>query len=135
MPSPRFIKSHLPHSLLPTELWNVKPKMVYVARKTKDVCVSYFYHIRMLHNYTGSLEDFADSFLSDLALYSPYHEHVFDFYKLRKDNNVLFLWYEDMKRDFEAEVRRTINFFGKSFGDEDIEKLCNHLSFKSMRGL
>lgn len=134
MNSPRFIKSHLPHSFLPTELWNVKPKIVYVARKPKDVVVSYFYHFKMLHNYTGTIEDFVDVFLADLALYSPYHKHILDFYKLRNEKNILFLWYEDMKMDFEAEVRRTIEFFGKSFSDEDIQKLCDHLSFKSMRG-
>lgn len=135
MTSPRFIKSHLPQSFLPTELWTVKPKIVYVARKPKDVVVSYFYHTTMLHSYTGSLEDFFDTFISDLALYSPYHEHILQFHKLRNEKNVLFLWYEDMKRDIEAKVRRTITFYGKSYSDEDVRKLCDHLSFKSMRGL
>lgn len=134
MASPRFIKSHLPLLFLPNELWDINPKIVYVTRKVKDVRVSYYYQQKLLSNYTGSLEDFAELFLADLALFSPFHEHVLDFYNLRNQENVLFLRYEDMKTDLEVEVRKTIAFFGKSYSDDDIKKLCNHLSFNTMKG-
>lgn len=135
MPSNRFIKSHLPELLLPDEIWTVKPKMVYIARKVKDVCVSFYYHHVLLQNYSGSLEDFAEAFLNDLTCFAPYHEHILDFYALRNESNILFLRYENMISDLETEVRRTIKFFDKTYSDDEIKELCNHLSFKSMKGI
>lgn len=135
MTSNRFVKCHLPQQLLPDEIWTVKPKIVYIARKVKDVCVSFYYHYKMLQGYTGNLEDFAEAFLNDLICFGPYHQHILDFYALRNESNILFLRYENMISDFETEVRRTIKFFDKSFSDDEIKKLCNHLSFKSMKGI
>ncbi|XP_069942569.1 luciferin sulfotransferase-like isoform X2 [Cherax quadricarinatus] len=43
--APRTIKSHLPKELLPKQIWQVKPKIVYVCRDPRDVCVSYYYCI------------------------------------------------------------------------------------------
>ena len=42
-------------------------QVVYVARNPKDVIVSYFHHHRLfdLHDFTGSLEEFADYFMND----------------------------------------------------------------------
>merc|ERR1711936_561330 len=45
LPSPRFIKTHLPISMLPPDLPN-KAKVIYVGRNVKDICVSGFYHSR-----------------------------------------------------------------------------------------
>ena len=47
-PSPRFVKSHLPFSLLNPRLLDVC-KVVYVARNPKDVCVSFYHHMRLFH--------------------------------------------------------------------------------------
>lgn len=46
LPSQRYIKTHLPFDLLPNEILNGErsPKIVYVARNPKDVCVSYYHH-------------------------------------------------------------------------------------------
>ena len=43
LPSPRFIKSHLPFANLPSSL-SETCKVVYVARNPKDVAVSWYYH-------------------------------------------------------------------------------------------
>ena len=56
-PSPRFVKSHLPFSLLNPRLLDVC-KVVYVARNPKDVCVSFYHHMRLSisQDFVGSLE-------------------------------------------------------------------------------
>lgn len=66
-------------------------------------------------------------------IYAPYNEHVLDFWKIRNQPNVLFLFFEDMKRNMRGVVRKAMKFFDKNFSDEQIEKLCNHLSIESMR--
>merc|ERR550534_2968953 len=45
LPSPRFIKTHHPISMLPPDLLK-KAKVIYVGRNVKDICVSAFYHAR-----------------------------------------------------------------------------------------
>ncbi|XP_058833560.1 luciferin sulfotransferase-like [Topomyia yanbarensis] len=141
MPSPRFIKTHLPVGLLPDQIWTVKPKLVYVYRTTKSVIVSYYHHSVTLSNYKGTLEEFTRSFMRDLQMYSPYHEHVIEYHKISQLDNVLLLNYEDMKKvsvkhsfqDLVSVVKRTCVFFNKSYTDEQIAELCNHLSFESMQ--
>lgn len=63
---PRFIKTHLHYSLLPTAMKSESsPKMVYVARNPKDACISWYHHQRLMDGWGGSLDDFVDCFVSD----------------------------------------------------------------------
>lgn len=130
---PRHIKSHLPVFLLPNKLWTVKPKIIYVARNPKDVAVSFFHHYRHIVGYEGTQEDFTEAFLKDQVIYAPFNDHVLDFWNLRDEPNVLFLFYEDMKTDMPKMIRQTTDFLGKSFSDQAVDKLCHHLSVESMR--
>lgn len=66
-------------------------------------------------------------------LYSPFNDHILDFWKIHDHSNVLFLFFEDMKRNLEQEVKKTIKFFGKNYSQEEVEKLCKHLSFESIK--
>lgn len=65
MPSPRYIKSHLTWDLLPEQMPAVKPKLVYVARNPKDMCVSYYHYCQLVHRLAGGFEEFAELFLQD----------------------------------------------------------------------
>ncbi|XP_070498409.1 sulfotransferase 1C2-like [Chironomus tepperi] len=132
-PRPRYIKSHLPLFLLPDQLWTVKPKIIYVARNPKDTVVSWFHHHTHLHCYNGTKEDLIEAFLTDLMLYSPMNDHVLDFWKIRDQPNILFLFFEDMKRNLDQEVKRAVKFLDKDFSQEEIDKLCKHLSFESVK--
>lgn len=53
----RFIKTHLPFSLMPPSVMNERAKIIYVARNPKDVIVSY-YHLSRLYRTTGYVNDF-----------------------------------------------------------------------------
>lgn len=69
MKSPRFIKTHLPPSLLPYSVMQNMAKLVYIIRNPKDVIVS-FYHLNKLYRtqgYINSFEKFYDYFVKDLS--------------------------------------------------------------------
>lgn len=103
-----------------------------MTRNPKDAAISFYHHFRHLHLYTGSKDDFLSAFVTDQVLYSPINDHVLEFWKLRSEPNILFLFYEDMKRNLEAEVTKTMKFLNKTYTKAEIDKLCQHLSFESM---
>lgn len=132
---PRFIKTHLPYQLLPTQLQDPKSKakMVYVCRNAKDTCVSYYHHCKLLEGYTGDFQDFCELFLAGAVCFGPFWDHLLDFWARRDQPNVLFITYEQLKQDLAGVIGRTAAFFGKEFNDEQVEKLRQHLSFESMK--
>ena len=133
MPSPRFIKSHLPAQLLPRQLWTVKPKIIYTSRNPKDTAISFYHHYRNIKCYKGSFSEYMEAFLANQVIWTPFHEHIVNFWTMRNEENILFITYENMKVDLISVVKKTMHFLGKSFSDDQLEKLCAHLDVNSMR--
>ncbi|XP_058457124.1 luciferin sulfotransferase-like [Malaya genurostris] len=133
LPKPRHIKSHLPVMLLPDQIWTVKPKIIYVSRNTKDAATSFYHHYCNIVGYDGPKEHFYEAFLSDNLIYAPFSEHVLDYWKLRNEDNVLFITYEQMKRNLRQVILTVSSFLEKSYNDQEIDALVGHLSVDSMR--
>jgi len=86
-----------------------------------------------MHLYQGTKEDYIEAFAKNLIPYSPMNDHILDFWKIWDESNILFLFFEDMKRNLDQEVKRAMKFLNKDFSQEEIDKLCQHLSFESIR--
>ncbi|GBP87709.1 Sulfotransferase 4A1, partial [Eumeta japonica] len=101
LPSPRFFKTHLPLSLLASNLLN-KTKMVYVVRDPRDVVVScyYFYKNLRVTQFKKNLREFWDLFRNDLCAYCPYFENIKEYWAQREHPNLLFLSYEEMHKSY-----------------------------------
>ncbi|CAH1390172.1 unnamed protein product [Nezara viridula] len=133
MKSPRFIKSHLPLSLLPKQISVVKPKIIYVYRNPKDAAISFFHHYRFWHQYQGSLQEFLDAFSDDKVMYAPFWDNVLSFWNMRHELNLLFITFEDMKKDLYAVAKRTADFMGVEIKENIKDKFLKHLSFEEMK--
>ncbi|KAF9799423.1 hypothetical protein SFRURICE_003120 [Spodoptera frugiperda] len=122
-PSPRFIKSHLPMSLLPRNPLDTA-KMVYIARDPRDVAVSYYHHTRLfMHTgFKGTFKEFWHLFHGNLKAWEKRH-----------DPNMLFLFYEDLSKDLPAAVQRVADFLGKKLDDKQKATLCDHLSIENFK--
>ncbi|KAL0842288.1 hypothetical protein ABMA28_014426 [Loxostege sticticalis] len=134
LPSPRFIKTHLPLTLLPPSLLDTT-KVVYVARDARDVAVSYFHHYKLMTfmGYYGDFKDYWASFVKGDVEDCPYFEHVKEFWEQRNHPNLLFLFYEDLLKDLPAGVRLVAQFLGKHPSEAQVAALSEYLTFDNFK--
>ncbi|XP_014679385.1 PREDICTED: sulfotransferase 1A1-like, partial [Priapulus caudatus] len=111
LPSPRFIKIHLPYSLLPQTIKDKKCKIVYVSRNPKDNLVSYYFSFP----------------------YGPYWKHNLSYWDVREEANILFIKYEDMKKDPNASIRKIAEYLGKELTEDQVDLIAEATSFKKMK--
>lgn len=65
--------------------------------------------------------------------YGPFWASVLPAWERRNEPNILFITYEQMKRDLKSVINLVAEFLEKTLSDVDIEKLIDHLSFDSMK--
>ncbi|KYM97385.1 PREDICTED: estrogen sulfotransferase-like [Cyphomyrmex costatus] len=131
--SPRFIKSHFPFSMLPGLLDTCK--VVYIARNPKDVVTSW-YHLNtsiLTQGYIGDFPTFLEYFQNNLTPWSPYWDHLKEAWNLRNSPNLLFLFYEEVTYNFPKAIKKVAKFLGKTYTDEEINKVANHLNVENFR--
>ncbi|XP_040295480.1 sulfotransferase family cytosolic 1B member 1-like [Bufo bufo] len=135
LPSPRVVKTHLPVSLFPKSFWEKNCKIIYVARNPKDVVVSFYHFDKMnqLHPEPGTWEEYLEKFIQGNMGFGPWGAHVKEFWALRQERNILYVFYEDMLEDPKREIQKVIKFLGKDLSDDVLEKICLQTSFKAMK--
>ncbi|XP_048220369.1 sulfotransferase 1B1 [Perognathus longimembris pacificus] len=135
MRPPRLVKTHLPIDLLPKSFWENNCKMIYMARNAKDVMVSYYHFDLMnnLHPYPGPWEEYLKKFMTGDVAYGSWFNHVKTWWKKKEEHPILFLFYEDMKKNPKGEIQKVSSFLGKSLSDEIVDKIIYHTSFEVMK--
>ncbi|XP_004844560.1 sulfotransferase 1C2 isoform X2 [Heterocephalus glaber] len=101
MPSPRTLRTHLSTVLLPPSFWEKHCKFLYVARNAKDCMVSY-YHFQRMNNVLpdpGTWEEYFETFVNGKVAWGSWFDHVRGWWDMRDRYQVLFLFYEDIKRE------------------------------------
>ena len=75
-------------------------QVIYVARNPKDVAISFYNFHKFIKtlNFVGDFKTFWNFFKQNLIIWSPYWNHVKEGWDLRHNPNLLFLFYEDMKK-------------------------------------
>ncbi|XP_072020031.1 sulfotransferase 1E1-like [Amphiura filiformis] len=135
MASPRFIKSHLPAKLLPNQIYEKKPKIIYVTRNPKDLVVSYYHFtkyiptIQKYETFGDCLEEFS---VGRVGGGNWFTENLF-WWNKRHDANVLFVKYEDMQKDLRSVVVQVCDFLQKPLSNAIIDQIVEHSSFTNMK--
>lgn len=144
--SPSLFSTHLPFVSLPKSVLDSGCKFVYLCRNPKDSFVSLWHFTNRLKEpkETGenSLDETFDKFCRGVSLYGPFWDHVLGYWKVSLENpeKVLFLKYEDCKKEPKVLLRRLSEFLGCPFSQEEetcgvigeILKLC---SFENLSNL
>ncbi|XP_043942204.1 sulfotransferase 1 family member D1-like isoform X2 [Protopterus annectens] len=135
MPSPRIIKTHFPYQLVPKSFWEQDCKVIYVARNAKDNAVSLYHFNRMtcLQVFSGTWEEHLENFMKGNLSFGSWYDHVRNWWENKDRHRMLYMFYEDMKKDTRKEVMRVMEFLEKELPDEIIDKIVYHTSFEVMK--
>ncbi|CAH0723134.1 unnamed protein product, partial [Brenthis ino] len=134
LPSPRFVKTHLPLSLLPPKLLDTA-KVLYIARDPRDVAVSFHFMHKLFGYFDERVEfkEFWELFKKDLLMHMPIFPHIKESWAVRDHPNMMFLFYEEMQKSLRSVIDKVSAFLGKTYTDEQKNKLAEHLTFENMK--
>ncbi|CAN1161044.1 Cytosolic sulfotransferase 5 [Linum perenne] len=134
----RLFSTHMPYSYLPSSI-KQDCKLVYITRNPKDTLISQWHFFNKIYR---ALEDAAEIFCNGTYTFGPYWDHVLEYWEAsqRSPEKVMFIKYEDLRRDPKPHVRKLASFLGKPFGGDDdddveVEKVIWRSSFDRLKGL
>ncbi|KAH6926204.1 hypothetical protein HPB50_015816 [Hyalomma asiaticum] len=93
----------------------LEAKYVYIAGNPYDTCVSFYYRTKDIpfYQFRGkSFGEFLELFLQGRVEYGDYLENVVAWYKHANDSSILFLTYEELKKDTPLSVHKIAAFMG-----------------------
>lgn len=131
-PGRRIIKTHLPTKLCP---YSPQAKYIYVTRHPVSCFASVLDYFELM---AGPLAppraQLLDWYCSDRMWWLSWPEHIagwWDWAQTRE--NVLFVHFEEMKRDLEGVTRRVAEFLGQALGDAELERVLHKAGFQYMK--
>ncbi|KAM7340629.1 amine sulfotransferase-like [Alexandromys fortis] len=135
MPSPRIFASHLPYYLVPKGLKDKKTKILYIYRNPKDVLISFFHFSNWVATLeaTETIEHYLEKFLDGKVVGSRWFDHIRGWYEHRNDFSIMFLSYEDMKKDLRGSVLKICSFLEKELSEEDVDAVVRQSTFQNMK--
>lgn len=128
VPAPRILKSHDDYRRF---AGGRRGRFVFVLRDGRDVCISLFHHRRNFKRYDGSFEEHFDHFLDNTEY--NWFDHLRPWLENRRGLSILYVRYEDLKRDFEGTVRRLAVDCGIAANDDVMARVIERCGFAFMK--
>ncbi|CAI9109365.1 OLC1v1009176C1 [Oldenlandia corymbosa var. corymbosa] len=139
IPSPRIFATHIPLQCLPnTILGNSSCRIIYLCRNPLDLFTSSIHFLiqnGLFPQEPESMDGAFESFCEGIFQYGPFWDHMLGYWEasIKDSNKVLFLKYEDLKRDINSFVKKIAEFMGYGFSQleedegmvEQVAKLCS----------
>ena len=71
--------------------------------------------------------------MKDQVMISPFFQHLEEAWQLRNNSNLLFIFFEDMKKDLRSVVEKVSKFLNCTISESEVGKLLDHLDIKNFR--
>ncbi|GIX71489.1 sulfotransferase 1C2 [Caerostris extrusa] len=99
-------------------------------KKRLDCLVSFYHHTKNIVGYkfkNGKFDDYFELFMEGKVDFGDYYDCLLSWYVHRNDPNVLFITYEQLKKDTRTYVMKIAEFMGQKYKDmlENDEQLLN----------
>ncbi|KAG8512311.1 Sulfotransferase 1C2 [Galemys pyrenaicus] len=105
------------------------------ARNAKDCMVSYYHFQRMNQMLPdpGTWEEYYETFISGKVGWGSWFDHVKGWWERKDRYQLLFLFYEDIKRDPKHEIQKVMKFMGKNLDEKVLDTIVQETSFEKMK--
>jgi len=133
-PDRRVIKTHLPLSLLPRDMLDTC-KVIYVTRNPRDMVASFMHHNRLLRvtDFRGTDAEFVRHFCLGNVTYGDYAGHIEEALQMKDHKNLLFVTFEEMKKEHLGAVKKINDFIGANLTEKQLLNVVSRSSFKEMK--
>nr|XP_051711362.1 amine sulfotransferase [Oryctolagus cuniculus] len=84
---------------------------------------------------TDTMEHFMEKFLDGKVVGSLWFDHIRGWYEHKHDFNILFMMYEDMKKNFRSSVLKISRFLEKELSEEVVDAVMNQATFENMKSI
>ncbi|CAN1161045.1 Cytosolic sulfotransferase 17 [Linum perenne] len=137
----QLFHTHLPYSHLPSSIKSHARncKLIYIARDPKDTLISQWHFFNKILTKESDppfpLDRAVESFCTGAIPFGPYWDHVLEYWEAsqRSPEKVMFIKYEDLRRDPKPHVRKLASFLDDD--DVEVEKVIWRSSFDRLKGL
>lgn len=143
--SPRLLSTHIPYALLPDSVQSSGCKIVYVCRNPKDVFVSMWHFVKQVrskHLPPLPLGEAFELFCKGITNFGPIWDQILGYWQvsLKSPEKILFLTYEDVKKEPMVYVKKIANFLGCPFSAEEeregvVQEIIRLCSFENLSKL
>jgi len=132
---PRIFKTHCTYEQTPGV---DTARIILSSRDPRDCCVSFFHHVMDMTSEArqrSGLQQYRDfdSFFEDWLTQASWYRNVASWWPQRERVNLLWLRFEDMKRDLAASIDRIIGFLGWTITAAQRAAAIDHSSFDWMK--
>ncbi len=125
VPRPRIIKSHF------TPIHEY-PRIIYLVRDGRDVCVSYYDLCIKKYGYKADFEDFVKDLCAGRLFPSPWHIHVMEWLQKSDTKPLLFVRYEDILVDPAGELAKMLRFAGYETDGEKLKSAVENTRLETI---
>ncbi|XP_077998707.1 sulfotransferase 2A1-like [Glandiceps talaboti] len=138
MVAPRLLFSHLPPDVLhtKTQLIEKRPIIICMSRNPKDVCVSWHEFAQDFSNgcmAASDMEETITNFVKGCIMHGPWLDYVTSWHKLGRNDGVLHVKYEDMKRHPNSVIGEIADFLNRPLTEEKIQDVAESSTFEAMK--
>ncbi len=111
-------------------------KVIYILRNPKDTIVSYYHHEKQMkhHKFEGNWDAYFDKSQHEGLKYGDVFQHAAELYPYHKQReNSIILFYEDMKKNTRANIRKISDFLQINASEMVLDKIAEMTQIDNLR--
>jgi len=140
LPDPRIFKTHCTYEQTPG-LQNPpaeRPRIILSSRDPRDCCVSFYHHVMSMTDEALEHVDMArpssfDAYFTNWMSFGAWYRNIKSWWPHINDDNVLWLRYETMVKNFGISMDQLLKFLGWQLTEEERYKVSEYCSFPWMK--